>query len=162
MVLIGCMNGWSGRAGVGLSEGSRILGFDSAREPTAGSERAGYISPDGLAGLHDVVQNAIDGIFVKDTQVAVGIHIHLERFQFEAFFIWHVMNGNGSEIRQGGLGADGGIFRNLDRDLIAFVLIGERLDIRQRRSDSTSGVALVIAWLGGSWFFRQRFMPYVF
>ena len=156
------MNGWSGRAGVGLSEGARILGFDSAREPAAGSERAGYISPDGLAGLHDVVQNAIDGIFVEDTQVAVGINIHLERFQFEAFFIRHVMNGNGSEIWQTGLGTDGGIFRNLDRDLIALVLIGERLDTWQRRSNSTSGVALIVAELGGSGFFRQRFMPHVF
>jgi len=58
------------------------------------------------------------------------------------------MDGNRAEVGEACFGANRRVLWNLDCDLVALVLIGERFDIRERNGDSASGMLLVIAGAG--------------
>ncbi len=70
--------------------------------------------------------------------------IHLKGLQFEAFLVRHVVQRDGAEVRQIGFGADCRVFGNFDGDLVTLILIGKRLDLRQRCRDSALGVIFVV------------------
>ena len=57
---------------------ARITGLDYGFDSPSGIEHAGYHSPCGLAGLDNIVQDAVYGILIKNPQIAVGKEIHLE------------------------------------------------------------------------------------
>src|SRR5580692_9379381 len=52
------------------------------------------------AGFHDIAQESIHHVFLKDPQVAIREHIHLERFQFQTQFVRHVAQGELAVIGQ--------------------------------------------------------------
>src|SRR5713101_5073698 len=85
-------------------------GEDGGGEATAGGEFAANDAPFGADGGDDVAENFVDGVFVEDAEVAIGEEIHFERFELDAIFFGHVLNGDGAEVREAGLGADGGVF----------------------------------------------------
>lgn len=94
------------------------------------------------------MEDAIDGIFVENSDVSVGMDIHFERFELEAMLVGFVVKGDGSEVGQIRLRANGGVFGDDDRDVVSLVLVGEGLNIGQWKRDSALGVSFVIAELG--------------
>lgn len=143
------MNYSTGGAEISGRSRLRILRLDLARQPAARGESAGDGGPDGAAGLHDITEDSIDGVFIEDAQVAVGVDIHLERFQLQTRLVGHVMDRHGAEIRQVRLWADGGIFGNLDGNLVTLILVREGLDIGQRRRDAALGMPFVVTQFRG-------------
>ncbi len=105
------------------------LRFNFARQPAARSEGAGDFRPDGPAGCDDIVKDSVDGIFIEDAEIAVGMDIHFERFQLKAFFVGHIVQRNGSEVRQVGFGANRGVFGDLNRNFVSLILVRESLDV---------------------------------
>lgn len=91
------------------------------------------------------MKDAVDGVLVKDAEIPVGVDIHFERFEFETGFVGHVVQRDGAEIRQIRLGANRRVLGNLDRDLIALILVWKGFDLRQRRIDPTLRMPLVVA-----------------
>lgn len=139
----------------------RVSGFNLARKPATCSEGAGHCGPDGTAGINDILEDSVHGIFVEDAKVAVGMDVHFESLQLETFFVRPVVQGDGAEIRQIRFGADRGVFGDLDRDLVAFVLIWERLDFRQWCGDAAFGVPFIVAKFRDLVFFSDRFTFHV-
>lgn len=106
------------------------------------------LSPNWSACAYDVVEDAIDGIFVENSNVSIGMDVHFERFELEAMFVGFVVKGDSSEVGQIRLRANGGVFGDDDRDVVSLVLVGESLNIGQRNRDSALGVPFVVAELG--------------
>jgi len=73
--------------------------------------------------------------------------VHLERLQFKALFVRHIVERDRAEIGQAGLGTNGGVFGNLDRNLIAFVLVRESFHVRQRSADPALRMTVIVAEL---------------
>ena len=71
------------------------------------------------------------------------------------------MQRDGAEIRQAGLRADRGIFRDLDGDFVALVLVRECFDVRQWNGNTALCMVLVIAMLCGLRFSFCRFTFHV-
>src|SRR5688572_6484907 len=62
------------------------------------------------------------------------------------------MKGDRSKVRQTSFRTDGSIFRNLNRDLIALVLVWECFDVRKRIGNTAPCMPLVIPQLRDSQF----------
>lgn len=122
----------------------RVLCFDLATEPAASGEGAGDFRPDGTAGFDNIVEDSVDGIFIEDAEIPVGVDVHFERFQLKTFFIRHVMQCNGPEVRQVSFWANRRVLGDLNRNFISLILIREGLDIWERSVDSTSRMTLVV------------------
>src|SRR6185437_6889074 len=58
----------------GFGVGRDHAGFESA----ARREVSGHGEADRFAGFHDVAQDAIDHVLLKDAEIAIGQHVHLE------------------------------------------------------------------------------------
>ena len=65
----------------GLSGRSGVLGFDHATESSASSKFSRDFCVHRPAGLYDIVQNAVDRVFIKDAKVSVCVEIHFQRLQ---------------------------------------------------------------------------------
>lgn len=100
-----------------------------------------------MAGPDDILQNAIDGIFVKNAEIPISMDVHLERFEFKTLFVRHVVECDRAEIGKAGLGTDGGVLGDFNGDLITLVLIGECFDVGQWRGEATLGVPFIVAQL---------------
>src|SRR6266566_2486722 len=101
----------------------RPAGEDGGGEPAARRKFAADDAPLRANGFDDVAQNSVDGIFVKDAEAAVGEEIHFQRFQLDAIFFGHVLDGDGAEVGETGLGADGGVLGKACGDNVAGKLI---------------------------------------
>src|SRR6266702_1899774 len=101
----------------------RPAGEDGGGEPAARRKFAADDAPLRVNGFDDVAQNSVDGIFVKDAEAAVGEEIHFQRFELDAIFFGHVLDGDGAEVGETGLGADGGVFGKSRGDNVAGKLI---------------------------------------
>ena len=95
------------------------------------------------------MKNAVYGIFVENPNISIGVDIHFQRFELKAGFIWLVVEGNGAEVREIGLRADGCVLRDDNRNLIPLVLIGERFDCGQCRGNPALCMTLIVAKPGG-------------
>jgi hypothetical protein len=58
----------------------RVFRFNGAPESATSSKFTGDDGPDGPAGLDDVLQHTIHGIFVKNAKIPVRMNIQLQRF----------------------------------------------------------------------------------
>src|SRR5260370_17845873 len=67
-------------------------GVDARGQAAAGSEFAANNAPDRLGGFHDIAQDPVDGVFVKDSEAAVRQQIHFQGLQREADFLWLMLN----------------------------------------------------------------------
>ncbi len=57
---------------------SGVGGFDNTAKSATGGKGAGDFGPNRPAGLHDILQDAVDGVFVEDAEISVGVEIHFE------------------------------------------------------------------------------------
>ena len=73
--------------------------------------------------------------------------VHLQGFQFEAVLARHIDDADRAEVGETGLGADGGVLRHLDGDLVPLELIRPGLDRRQPRLDPAARVPVGVAAL---------------
>jgi hypothetical protein len=73
------------------------------------------------------------------------VDVYLEGFQLETGFVRHIVQGDGSEIRQAGLWADRCIFRDFDGDFVALVLVRECFDVGQWSGNTAFCMPLVVA-----------------
>jgi len=103
------------------------------------------------------VENPVDGIFIKDTQIAVGVDVHLEGFQLKTISVGHVVQRDHPEVRQIGFWTDRRILGNLNRDFITLILIRERFYFRQWSGDAAFGMPFVVSQLRGFWVSSARF-----
>ena len=101
----------------------------------------------GLAGGDDVAQEAVDDVFLEDAKVAVGEHVHLEGFEFEAEFVGDVAYDDVAVVREPGARADGGELGQLNFDLVAGVLVFPAFNVRQHGVDTGAGVLVSISAL---------------
>ena len=131
--------------GGGVSGRSGVLGFDYATESATSSKLPRDRRMYGAAGFHDVAQNTVDRVFIKDAKVSVCVEIHFQRLQFQALFAGFVSQGDGAEVRKAGLWADGGIFWNFDRDVVAPVLVRKCFDVRQWGGNAALCMPLIVS-----------------
>src|SRR6185503_686483 len=83
-----------------------------------------------IAGVHEVFENHVDDVLVKDLHVAKRIDIELQTLQFDAALVGNIFQPNGREIRKVRERTDTGEFRNLkvDLDFLAGEFIGKRVE----------------------------------
>jgi len=94
----------------------------------------------GRAWSDDVAQNSVDGVFIEDAQAAVGEEIHFQGFQLDAVFLRHVLDGDGAEVGETGLGADGGVLGKARSNNVAGKLIGPGFERGQFGVDAGASV----------------------
>lgn len=123
----------------------RVASLNLAREPASCRESTSHCCPHRPTGLDDIMKDAVDRVLVKDAEIPIGVDVHFECLEFKAGFVRHVMQRDGAEIRQICFWANRGVFWNLDRNLVAFVLVRERFNVRQGRINAASSVPLVVA-----------------
>src|SRR6266481_7558864 len=124
----------------GVGAGGRPAGEDGGGEAAAGGEFAADDAPFGADGGDDVAEDFVDGVFVEDAEIAIGEEIHFERFELDAIFFGHVLDGDGAEVREAGLGAHGGVFGEARGDDVAGELIGPGFERGQFGLDAGAGV----------------------
>src|SRR5690349_5691527 len=73
-------------------------GSDFGMQSSARREFAGDGGAHWLRGRHDIAQKPVHYVFIKDAEVAVGEHVHLERFQLQAQFVGRVAQRKLAEI----------------------------------------------------------------
>src|SRR6266850_7553525 len=113
---------------------------DGGGEAAAGSEFAADDAPFGADGGDDVAEDFVDGVFVEDAKAAIGEEIHFEGFELDAIFFGHVLNGDGAEVGEAGLGADRGVFGEARGDDVARELVGPGFERGQFGLDAGAGV----------------------
>src|SRR2546426_6974632 len=119
---------------------ARPARFDAGGQAAAGSEFAANNTPNRLGGFHDIAQDAVDGVFIKDSEAAIRQQIHFQGLQLEAEFLRPILNRDGTVVRKPGLGADRSVFGKARGDGIAGELVGPGLQARQPGVDSSAGV----------------------
>ena len=62
--------------------------------------------------------------------------VHFNGFQLKTFFVRHVVQCDGSEVRQVGFGTNRSVLGDLNRNFVSLVLVWEGFDIGQRGADS--------------------------
>ncbi len=71
-----------------------------------------------LEGHTDIIQDAVDCIFIKNAEVAVGQEIKLKGFQLETGIFGYIIDGYGAKVGKACFRAYRRKFRHLHRDLI--------------------------------------------
>ena len=80
---------------------------------------------------HEIVQNAVGHIFIKNTLVTKILKIQFQAFKFDAFFIGHIAESHDPEIGLAGFWTDGSEFGAFDFDSVISIgeLIFKRFEI---------------------------------
>jgi hypothetical protein len=113
---------------------------DGGGEAAAGGEFAADDAPFWEHGGDEIAEDFVDGVFVEDAEIAIGEKIHFQGLELDAGFFGHVLDGDGAEVGEAGLGADGGVFGKARGDDIAGELIGPGLERGQFGADAGAGV----------------------
>src|SRR5579872_2464823 len=116
-------------------------GFHVGEEAAAGGEFAADEAGDWFRGGDDIAQHAIDGIFVKNSKIAIGEEIHFQGFEFEAQLARFVLNKDGPVVGQTSLGAHGRIFREADGDFVTGEMVRPSVEMREFGGDSGARVS---------------------
>src|SRR5258708_2805259 len=125
---------------LGLGADLGPAGEDGGGEAAAGGEFAADHAPFGLNGGDDVAQHSGDGGFVEDAQGAVGEGIHFQGLPVDGIFLRRVLDGDGAEVGQPGLGADGGVLGKARGNNVAGKLIGPGFERGQFGVDAGASV----------------------
>jgi len=119
--------------------------FDDGRDAAARAEVADDLGPDGIAGFDHIVENLVDDVLLKDTEVAVGEEIFLQRLQLEAGLTGHVADGDAAKVGQAGLGADAGELGIIDENLVGLELVLPCLDGGEFNVEAGGGMVVGVA-----------------
>lgn len=124
------------------------MGFDNCRDAATGTEISTHMRPDRIAGFHNIFQDAIRDVLLKDPKIAVAEEIFFVRLQFQAAFARHVPKCDHTEVWQTRLWADGGEFRVVNYNFIDRKLILPRLDGRKGEIEAGLGMFVCVASRG--------------
>jgi hypothetical protein len=124
---------WKG-AGSYPGRARPVFRLNSDADPSAHSEGSADPAPARLEGRQQVVQDRICHVFVKDTFVAIGPEIELERLRLEDPPGWDVLDSDRGEIRLPGRRADASELVALQPDQVRSlrVMVRERLKLPGR------------------------------
>src|SRR5260370_1516086 len=103
------------------------------------------------ACVHHILEKAVYGIFLKDSEIAVGQHVHLERLQLEAQLVGDVVERDFAMIRQAGFRADRSELGHDDLNFVTGILVRPSLDFGQACVDTSASVCirvLAFHWAG--------------
>lgn len=64
--------GWWGKGGA-----LWIFGFDHTSESATGGKLSCDRRMQRSAGVHDIVQDPVDGVLIEDSEISVGMEVHL-------------------------------------------------------------------------------------
>src|SRR4051794_27358036 len=123
------------------------FGFYIGGDAAAGAEFSADYGPDGLAGFHDVFEDLVDDVLLKDAEVAVAEEVFLKGFELETASARHVTDCEVAEVGKACFGADGGEFGVVDDDLVAGKLVLPGFDFRKFEVESGLGVIVGVARL---------------
>lgn len=115
-----------------MDDGRTLLGIfrlDHAAQPSASRKLTRDLGPRRTAGSNHVLENAIDGIFVKNADVSVGVDVHFERLELQALFIRFIVKSDRPKVGQIGLGTDRRVLGNHDRNFISVVLVWKGFNV---------------------------------
>ncbi len=84
-----------------------------------------------LTRLNKVIENPVDGVLIENPQVAVRAEVLFQGLQFQAQIVRLVADGDQTEVREAGLGADGRELGHRNADLIARILVRPAFDLGQ-------------------------------
>jgi len=112
--------------------------LDDTLHPSSDIELPGDDNPNRFGGLDEILENSVDGVFIKNPKVPVSEDIYLQRFQFHTPLVRHILDGDRTEIGKPCSGTDRGEFRDRNRDFIVLKLILETLNLRKRGINSCS------------------------
>src|SRR5205814_644138 len=93
------------------------------RNSTARTEIAFDLSPHRFRPAHNVFENSVDDIFLKNSEIAVGLQVFFVGLQLEAALAGHVAESNDAKIRQPGFWTHGSEFGIVDDDLVSGELV---------------------------------------
>lgn len=121
--------------------GPGVCRLNGAAETAARGKGSGHGGPGGFACVDEILKDPVDGVFVKNADVTVGVDVQFERLEFHTGFARHVVNGNGAKVRKLGFRTDCRVFLDLDGDFITGKLIGPCLQWREWCVCPAGGVA---------------------
>jgi hypothetical protein len=118
--------------------GGREFGCDFRSDSTTGIEMAGYGHVAGLAGGHQIIEDGVDGVLVKNPSIAKAEEIIFQAFEFDHMLIRHVMDHDCGEVWLAGFGANSRKFRARVFDFVIAVgeLVGECFEFEHRGEPS--------------------------
>ena len=92
----------------------------------------------GLAGGHQIVEDGVDGVLVKNAPVAKAEEVIFQAFEFDHVLIRHVMDHDCGEVWLTGFGANSRKFRAGVFDFVIAVgeLVGECFEFEHRGETS--------------------------
>ncbi len=56
----------------------RVFRSNGAAETAPGSKGSGHDGPFGLTGSHEILKDTVDGVFIKDADVAIGVDVEFQ------------------------------------------------------------------------------------
>src|SRR5262249_39304267 len=105
--------------------------LDSRADSASRTEVALHNCPLRFCRFDHVFKYLIDDVLLKNPQIAITVQILFERLQLQTELLWHVPNGDHTEIGKAGLGTHRGKLRYVDDDLIGRKLVWPGLNIRK-------------------------------
>src|SRR5436190_16345782 len=84
-----------------------IVCADNRFDVAANVEVAFDLDAYGVAGRDEIFQDDVDDVLVKNFHLAERVDIELEALEFDAAFVWHVLDANDGEVRKIRERADG-------------------------------------------------------
>lgn len=93
-----------------------VLGDGGELDAAAGAKAAFYFHPGGGDGGDEIVEDAVDDLFVEGGVVAVGSEVVFEAFGFDALVCRAVGDGEVAGVRLAGHGAEGGELVRVEYD----------------------------------------------
>lgn len=119
--------------------------FNGCAYAAAWTEFTFHNSPHRIASLHDVCQDLVHDVLLKDAEVAVTEEILFERFQFQTAIARHVADGQNPKVGQAGLGANRGQLRIVDLNFVSGKLILPGPDGRKSKVQPGLGVLVGVS-----------------
>src|SRR5438552_7947176 len=119
---------------------SGISSLDHCADAAARPEVAADYCPYWPGGSHYIFEHAIDDVLLKNSQVAVGEQVFLQRLQLQADLVGHVTDLQCPEIRQPGHGTYRSEFRDINDNFIGRKLVRPGLNGGECCVESRFGV----------------------
>lgn len=124
---------------------ARVVCGDDCRDAAARTEVSDNFGPDWVGRFDYIVENLVADVLLEDAEVAVVEEVFLIALQLDAAFAWHIAEFDNAEVRQAGLGADGGEFGIVDHDLVGGKLVFPGLDGRKREVEACFCVLICVS-----------------
>src|SRR5579871_573218 len=122
-------------------------GRNDGGEAAARRELSDYGGAHRLGRFDHVAQHAVDGVFLKDAEIAIRKQVHLVGFQLQAPLVRHIPQNDAAEIRQARFRTYRSKLRHHDFDFVIGILVGPGFDFGELRIHARRGVFICVAAL---------------